>query len=162
MMGKTVLACFITVLASANLLAADKAAAQKAVKAKTNTKAVAAQKLDCSNPQAIRDFKDIVAGKLVGTDAKGVATANDWARSLCGQRADAAGLNNPLPPNPSAVPSSPSCRNDVPREQCAREIAAEYFKPNLPISDEQALTLGRFVWEVPTPPAKDANTPAGK
>lgn len=161
-MRKMTLACFITVLAAANLLAADKVVAKKDVKAKTNVKTVTPQKLDCSNPQAIRNFKDIVTGKLTGTDAKGVETANDWARSLCGQKADAAGLNSPLPPNPSAVPSSPSCRNDVPREQCAREIAAKYFKPNLPISDEQALTLGRFVWEVPTPPAKDANTTTGK
>lgn len=156
-----VLACCAVLLGTAGLMAAEKTAGGKAAKVRPQPKAVDEKKLDCGNPQAIRDFKDVAIGKLLGTDTRGKETASEWARAICGQRADAAGFNNPPPPNPVGVPSSPACSASVTREQCAKESAETYFKVYLPISGEQALTLGRHVWEVKVETDKNTGKKTG-
>ncbi len=157
-----VFACCALLLGSAGLMAAGKTAEKKTAKISPQARAAEEKKLDCGNPQAIRDFKDVAVGKLLGTGDKGKETASEWARAICGQKADAAGFNNPLPPNPAGVPSSPACSANVSREQCAKESAETYFKVYLPISAAQALALGRHVWEVPAGTDKASGKTGGK
>lgn len=91
-------------------------------------------RLNCSDPQSIRDFKDLIVGALVPETAK----AQSWAKILCGDAALSAGFNEPAPPEPRCVPAVPSCRDGVPGW-------AGYFRRYLPITAQQAQRLAESV-----------------
>lgn len=114
---------------------------------------------NCGDPASLRGFKGLLMGRLLGTSVAGVKTAGDWARCLCGKAADDAGPAE-TPPNPERVPAHSACGGGMTRETCARRDAGEYFKANLPVSDEQALRLGRCLWglEPVAPPAAAPST----
>jgi len=116
--------------------------------------------LNCKDPQSIRDFKDVILGKMRGVQPKNQQEASEWARAICGKAADAAGFNNPLPPEPRSVPMSPAVGDDWTRDHCAKVYADLYLKPNLPITEKQALKLGRYIWR--DHPESKANQPEKK
>jgi hypothetical protein len=111
------------------------------------------QGVDCKDPQAIRDFKDVVMGKLTGTGPEGRKAAVQWSACICGEAAGQAGFNQIPPSNPNSVPSAPRCQNVWPKEKCARVQADEYFKVYLPVSDRQSFQLGRCTMGLATGPA---------
>jgi hypothetical protein len=91
--------------------------------------------LDCKDPRSIRDFKDYVLAD-VNPDFDEVES---WAVCLCGRVARRAGVNAHRPRPVEVALATPSY--DVrSREESLAEIQ-DWFKGNLPITEEQAAKL---------------------
>lgn len=115
--------------------------------------------IDCGEPRAIRAFKNLSMGLLVGTGPAGTKTSDDWARCLCGKSADNVGFDEP-PVNPDVVPAGQTCDGGLTKEQCAARDAVQYFKKYLPVSDQEALRLGRCSWGLAAEPTPAQAKPA--
>ncbi|HAH07050.1 MAG TPA: hypothetical protein DCM05_11085 [Elusimicrobia bacterium] len=94
--------------------------------------------LSCSDAQALRDFKDIVYGKLNPSRSPDVAT--DWAACLCGKAAYEAGTNaRPPAKTMDALPAMDAYFVEQHKKSLKKWKA--WFKKHLPVDDKQAELL---------------------
>lgn len=98
------------------------------------------QALSCSDPQSIRDFKDVILAEL-NPEAK---WADSDARCVCGKAADKAGRNKPPPPQPTSVPKFPGFDAKIP--DASMKEAKAWYKQYLPVNDAQAAKLAQCAY----------------
>lgn len=109
--------------------------------------ALARKKLDCDDPQSIRDLKDHIAAKL----GSGRKAEEAWTRTLCGEEADDAGRN---PGRKNAAPRVPGFpRFDTGDQNGSRARAKKWYMVYLGVSSRQADDLVQYgshgvVWPV--------------
>ncbi|MBI3554207.1 MAG: hypothetical protein HY077_17045 [Elusimicrobia bacterium] len=94
-------------------------------------------RVDCADPQSIRDFKSAMLAAVRPDDAY----AEGFARALCPGKADAACMNPEPQCRLEPFRSEPEATAGAPREKFAARLRKHYLDRLKDISDEQARVL---------------------